>query len=104
MSIVAMKKLRLIAVRSQQEEILRFRQLTKLESTYIEGLVPCINPDDQKIHCRFKQTVTATGRLSSTDPNLQNIPIRMELGRRLRKAFVPTDGDHFFMDADYSQI
>ena len=86
------------------EEILRFRQLTKLESTYIEGLVPCINPDDQKIHCRFKQTVTATGRLSSTDPNLQNIPIRMELGRRLRKAFVPTDGDHFFMDADYSQI
>ena len=86
------------------DDVLRYRQLTKLDSTYIEGLVPCIHPEDGKIHCRFKQTVTATGRLSSTDPNLQNIPIRMELGRQLRKAFVPKDADHFFMDADYSQI
>ncbi len=86
------------------DDVLRYRQLTKLDSTYIEGLVPCIHPEDGKIHCRFKQTVTATGRLSSTDPNLQNIPIRMELGRQLRKAFVPKDEDHFFMDADYSQI
>lgn len=86
------------------DDVLRYRQLTKLDSTYIEGLVPCIHPEDGKIHCRFKQTVTATGRLSSTDPNLQNIPIRMELGRQLRKAFVPKGPDYFFMDADYSQI
>ncbi len=85
------------------DEILNYRQVNKLESTYVEGLIPCIQ-EDGKIHCRFKQTVTATGRLSSTDPNLQNIPIRMEMGRKLRKAFIPKDPDYFFMDADYSQI
>ncbi len=84
-------------------DILQYRQLSKLESTYVEGLIPCIQADG-KIHCRFQQTVTATGRLSSTDPNLQNIPIRQEAGRQLRKAFVPRGADWFFMDADYSQI
>ncbi len=84
--------------------ILLFRQLGKLQSTYVEGLAPYIHREDGKIHSRFQQTVTATGRLSSTDPNLQNIPIRMELGRQLRKAFVPENSDFFFMDADYSQI
>lgn len=85
------------------DKILTYRQLTKLESTYVEGLKPFV-AQDHKIHCRFQQAVTATGRLSCTDPNLQNIPIRDALGRTLRKAFVPTDEDHFFMDADYSQI
>jgi DNA polymerase-1 len=85
-------------------EILLYRQMTKLQSTYVEGLGAFIHPEDGKIHTRFQQTVTATGRLSSTDPNLQNIPIRMELGRQLRKAFVPTNADYLFMDADYSQI
>ena len=84
--------------------ILLFRQLGKLQSTYVEGLAPYIHREDGKIHSRFQQTVTATGRLSSTDPNLQNIPIRMELGRQLRKAFVPESSDFLFMDADYSQI
>ena len=83
--------------------VLKYRQLTKLESTYVEGLQNFIGPDGN-IHCRFQQAVTATGRLSCTDPNLQNIPIRDELGRTLRKAFVPSDSDHLFMDADYSQI
>ncbi len=83
-------------------EILEYRQLTKLKSTYAEGLAACIRPDG-KIHTTFNQTVTATGRLSSTDPNLQNIPIRMELGSLLRKVFIPRDG-YVFIDADYSQI
>lgn len=82
--------------------VLRYRQLTKLESTYVEGLKPQIR-EDGRIHCQFQQTVTATGRLSCTDPNLQNIPIRDELGRELRKAFVPKEGC-VFVDADYSQI
>lgn len=85
-------------------DILNYRTLTKLKSTYAEGLTEFIDPADGRIHTRFNQTVTATGRLSSTDPNLQNIPIRMELGRKLRKAFVPQNKDYFFMDADYSQI
>ena len=79
-----------------------YRQLTKLQSTYVEGLKGFVV--NGRIHSKFKQAVTATGRLSSTDPNLQNIPIRMELGRQLRKAFVPGGPDYFFMDADYSQI
>lgn len=83
-------------------KVLMYRQLTKLESTYVEGLKGFVT--DGKIHSKFKQAVTATGRLSSTDPNLQNIPIRMDLGRQLRKAFVPSGPDYFFMDADYSQI
>lgn len=84
-------------------DILNYRMVTKLRSTYVEGLKPCIAPDG-KIHCQFQQTVTATGRLSCTDPNLQNIPIREDLGRQLRKAFVPRSSDYFFMDSDYSQI
>ncbi len=83
-------------------KVLMYRQLTKLESTYVEGLKAFVV--DGRIHSKFKQAVTATGRLSSTDPNLQNIPIRMDLGRQLRKAFVPSGPDYCFMDADYSQI
>ncbi len=82
--------------------ILRYRSLGKLISTYIEGLLECIKSDG-KIHTKFNQTVTATGRLSSTDPNLQNIPTRTEEGREIRKAFVPEKG-YTFVDADYSQI
>lgn len=83
-------------------EILEYRQLTKLSSTYAEGLVRFIE-DDGRIHGTFNQTVTATGRISSTEPNLQNIPIRVELGRLIRKVFVPCDGC-VFVDADYSQV
>jgi len=83
-------------------DILEYRTLAKLKSTYADGLLQCI-ADDGRIHTTFKQTITATGRISSTDPNLQNIPMRMELGRRIRKAFVPKPG-YVFMDADYSQI
>ncbi len=83
-------------------DILEYRQLTKLKSTYADGLVTCI-AEDGRIHSTFNQTITATGRISSTEPNLQNIPVRTELGRLLRKVFVPADG-FVFMDADYSQI
>lgn len=85
------------------KDILEYRQLTKLKSTYAEGLVQYISESDGRIHSKLHQTITATGRLSSTEPNLQNIPIRMELGREIRKAFVPKDG-FVFLDADYSQI
>ncbi len=83
-------------------DILEYRQLTKLKSTYAEGLANYISADG-RIHGKFHQTITATGRISSTDPNLQNIPIRMELGRLIRKVFVPDSG-YVFLDADYSQI
>lgn len=83
-------------------QILEYRQLTKLKSTYADGLAAFIGQDG-RIHTTFHQTITATGRLSSTDPNLQNIPIRMELGRLIRKVFVPKEGC-VFLDADYSQI
>lgn len=83
-------------------DILEYRQLSKLKSTYADGLVNFIT-DDGKIHTTFNQTITATGRLSSTDPNLQNIPIRIELGKLIRKVFLPEDGD-LFVDSDYSQI
>ncbi len=83
-------------------EILEYRTLTKLKSTYADGLAAYIGEDD-RIHTTFNQTITATGRISSTEPNLQNIPMRMELGRRIRKVFVPKDG-FVLMDADYSQI
>ena len=82
--------------------ILEYRQLTKLKSTYADGLANYI-AEDGRIHSTFKQTITATGRISSTEPNLQNIPIRMELGRLIRKVFIPKDG-YVFVDADYSQI
>ena len=75
----------------------------KLNSTYIEGLLPYINEKTKRIHSYFHQTVTATGRISSSDPNLQNIPTRIELGKRLRKVFKPAKGN-IFIDADYSQI
>ena len=83
-------------------EILEYRQLAKLKSTYADGLSTFIG-EDRRIHTNFNQTITATGRISSTEPNLQNIPMRMELGRMIRKVFVPGEG-HIFTDADYSQI
>lgn len=83
-------------------KILEFRQLSKLKSTYADGLASYIG-DDGRIHGKFNQTITATGRISSTEPNLQNIPVRMELGRLIRKVFVPKEGC-VFLDADYSQI
>ena len=83
-------------------DILEYRQLTKLKSTYADGLANFIQ-EDGRIHGKFNQTITATGRISSTEPNLQNIPIRMELGRLIRKVFIPEDG-YVFVDADYSQI
>lgn len=84
------------------KDILEYRTLSKLNSTYAEGLRDYIS-DDGRIHGTFNQTITATGRISSTDPNLQNIPVRTELGSRIRKVFVPEDG-YVFVDADYSQI
>ncbi len=83
-------------------EVLEYRGLAKLKSTYADGLSAFIE-EDGRIHTKFQQTVTATGRLSSTDPNLQNIPMRTELGRQIRKVFVPEEG-YVYMDADYSQI
>lgn len=83
-------------------KILEYRQLTKLKSTYADGLAGYIK-EDGRIHGKFNQTITATGRISSTEPNLQNIPVRMELGRLIRKVFIPEDG-YVFVDADYSQI
>lgn len=84
--------------------ILDFRQVSKLKSTYADALPALIEPKTGRIHTSFNQTVAATGRLSSNDPNLQNIPIRTELGREIRKAFVPRDKDHVILSADYSQI
>ena len=86
------------------EKLIDYRQIMKLKSTYIDGLLNVINPSDGTIHTSFHQTVSATGRISSTDPNLQNIPVRMEMGRRIRKAFTASDNDHVLIDADYSQI
>ncbi|HHU71327.1 MAG TPA: DNA polymerase I, partial [Clostridiales bacterium] len=82
--------------------VLEYRTLTKLKSTYADGLAVYIR-DDERIHGKFHQTIAATGRISSTDPNLQNIPIRMDLGRQIRKVFIPEE-DYVFLDADYSQI
>lgn len=85
-------------------KILLYRQIGKLQSTYVEGLLKMIQEDTGKIHTNFQQTITATGRLSSTDPNLQNIPIRLEEGRRIREVFVPSEKDWVMLAADYSQI
>ena len=85
------------------EKILEYRTLMKLNSTYVEGLMPYINENTKKIHSSFHQTITATGRISSTEPNLQNIPTRAELGKQIRKAFKPEAGN-VYIDADYSQV
>ncbi len=85
------------------EKIIDYRQVMKLKSTYIDGLKQVIGSDG-RIHSSFNQSVTATGRISSTEPNLQNIPVRTELGRNIRKAFIPSSSDHVLVDADYSQI
>lgn len=85
------------------EKIINYRQLIKLKSTYTDGLMSCIGKDG-RIHSSFNQTVTATGRISSTEPNLQNIPIKMEQGRRIRKAFVPENDEYVIISGDYSQI
>ena len=85
------------------EKILEYRQLMKLNSTYVEGIKPYVNPKTHRIHSFFHQTITATGRISSTEPNLQNIPTRFELGKQLRKAFKPAE-NCIYIDADYSQI
>ena len=85
------------------DKILEYRQTAKLYSTYVEGMIPYINKNTGRIHSFFHQTVTATGRLSSTDPNLQNIPTRFEAGRKLREVFKPQEG-YVYVDADYSQI
>jgi len=84
--------------------ILDYRQLVKLKSTYVDGLLNILNPKTKKVHTSFNQTITATGRLSSTEPNLQNIPIRLEEGRKIRKAFIPSKKDYLLLTADYSQI
>ena len=85
------------------DDILEYRQVTKLKSTYVDGLIKLAD-ENHRVHTTFKQTGTATGRLSSAEPNLQNIPIRTEMGRELRRYFIPKSGDYVFIDADYSQI
>lgn len=86
------------------KDILAYRQLTKLNSTYIEGILKLVDGETSKVHTTFNQTITATGRLSSTEPNLQNIPIKTEEGKRIRKAFIPSVSGNVLVAADYSQI
>ena len=85
------------------DKILEYRIMSKLKATYVDGMIGLINPDTRRIHAKFNQTVTATGRISCTEPNLQNIPIRTELGRELRKVFIAREG-YVLLDADYSQV
>ncbi len=85
-------------------KVLEYRQLMKLKSTYTDGLKDLVNPETGRLHTTFHQTVTATGRLSSSEPNLQNIPIRLEMGRLIRKVFIPSRADNLLLTADYSQI
>jgi DNA polymerase-1 len=86
------------------DHILNYRELTKLKSTYVDALPNLVNPRTGRIHTTFNQTIAATGRLSSLNPNLQNIPIRTTRGREIRKAFIPRDQDHVLFAADYSQV
>lgn len=86
------------------EKILEYRQLVKIKSTYVDGLITAIDKNTGKVHSSFNQTITTTGRISSTEPNLQNIPIRTEEGRKIRKVFVASNSDYVLVDADYSQI
>ncbi|HEY9061593.1 MAG TPA: DNA polymerase I [Pseudobacteroides sp.] len=85
-------------------KLLEYRHLVKLKSTYVEGLLKVMNPRTGRIHSSFNQTVTVTGRISSTEPNLQNIPVKLEMGRKIRKVFVPEDENYLLSDGDYSQI
>ncbi len=84
--------------------LIEYRELTKLKSTYVDALPSLVNSETGRLHTSYNQTIAATGRLSSSDPNLQNIPIRTELGREIRRAFIPADSDHVIVDADYSQV
>ena len=86
------------------DDILAFRELTKLKSTYVDALPLMINRKTGRVHTTYAQAVAVTGRLSSNNPNLQNIPVRTERGREIRKAFIPRDKDHVLVSADYSQI
>ena len=86
------------------ELLMEYRQIVKLKSTYADGLINAINPKTGKIHSNFNQTITATGRISSTEPNLQNIPIKLDLGREVRKMFTTSNDEYVLIDADYSQI
>lgn len=86
------------------DKIIEIRHITKLKSTYVDGLMSIIDDETQNIHSSFNQTITSTGRISSSEPNLQNIPIKMEMGRRIRRVFVPQNPESYLVDADYSQI
>lgn len=95
---------RLAPLHPLPKKLLEYRELAKLKSTYVDALPKLVNPETGRVHTSYNQTVAATGRLSSSEPNLQNIPIRTELGRGIRRAFVPGKPDHLILDADYSQI
>lgn len=86
------------------EKIIEIRQLSKLKSTYVDGLMTIIDSKTKRVHSSFNQTIASTGRISSSEPNLQNIPIKLEMGRRIRKVFVPEDTEYILVDGDYSQI
>src|SRR5256885_14082975 len=86
------------------DALLRYRELSKLKSTYLDALPPLVNPKTGRLHTTYNQVGAATGRLSSVNPNLQNIPVRGELGRQIRRAFIPGDQDRLLLVADYSQI
>ncbi|KPK38895.1 MAG: DNA polymerase I, partial [Omnitrophica WOR_2 bacterium SM23_29] len=94
----------LATIHALPASILKYRELAKLKSTYVDALPELINPKTGRVHTSFNQTVTQTGRLSSSDPNLQNIPVKTEVGRQIRKAFIAGEAKHLIMSADYSQI